>query len=299
MKENKKEFYLQNGLKLLLQEDNRLPLVCFFLRVNDTGSSNENQYLGSGISHFVEHAVFLGSSRFPKKDEFPNYLESKGASDFNAYTDYDHTAYYFSFFSKYFSQVLHAFYDFVFNPLFPAEEVENERGTILSEMDMVYSRPNDFFYQCLDYHLEKPNFYKYPIIGIKKIFNQLTDKDLKFFHAEKYQMHNMVLSITGNVAEQEAVSEINKVFSKKNHFTKQTAGKTAPPLSYLKHKQIAFNEKESIEVTHQQVVFPKLCLVFPAANFFQDEKYPCEVFSYIVGQGEGSLLNQELKEKKN
>ena len=297
-----KKFHFKNGLKLLLQEDRRIPLVCFFLKIDETGSINEKKYLGSGISHFVEHAIFLGSKKFPQKDAFSNYLESKGASDFNAYTTYDHTAYYFSFFREHFSKVIHAFYDFIFNPLFPGDEVENERGTILSEMDMIYDRPNDFFYQCLEYYLENSNAYKYPIIGIKKIFSQITPRDLKAFHAEKYRLENMTLSIVGNVNEAEALKEVNDAFFKKHslkkHSLSESLKKSFPRPRHWEFKATPFEPQKSVEATHQQVVFPKLCLVFPAANFFQPERYAGEIFSYLVGRGKGSLFHQELLEKK-
>ncbi len=297
LRESGKKFHFKNGLKLLLQEDKRIPLVCFFLKIDETGSINEKKYLGSGISHFVEHAIFLGSKKFPQKDAFSNYLESKGASDFNAYTTYEHTAYYFSFFREHFSKVIHAFYDFIFNPLFPNDEVENERGTILSEMDMIYDRPNDFFYQCLEYYLENSTAYKYPIIGIKKIFSQLTQVDLKAFHAEKYRPENMTLSIVGNISEEETLKEVNDAFFKK-HSLSESLRKSFPPPSHREFKATPFEPQKSFEVTHQQVVFPKLCLVFPAANFFQPERYAGEIFSYVVGRGKGSLLYQELLEKK-
>ena len=87
------EYVLDNGLKVLLKQDQSAPLISFqvWYRV---GSRNE---LGNdtGIAHYLEHMMFKGTENF-KKGEIAQAIQLKGGI-FNAFTSYDYTAYYENF----------------------------------------------------------------------------------------------------------------------------------------------------------------------------------------------------------
>ncbi len=315
---NKEVFSFTNGFKVIVEKDIRVPLVAFFLSVNQTGSVNEREYLGSGISHFLEHSIFLGSKKFPQKDQFSNFLEKKGATDFNAYTTFDYTAYYFTFLAKFFEPVLTGFFDFILNPLFPPKEVENERGSILSEMDIGYDNPNDFFYQGRQFFLEKARFKKYPIIGLKKLFKKINAEHIRAFHKKNYNLGNMTLSIVGNINGDKVTEIINSNFKTKllldEKLSQNLSGK-----STLRQKTISIFNKDLVSQLaksaakpekknkqsyvyrffHKSTVYPKFVMLYPAPNLFSDEKITMEMFCYLLGQGKGSILNQEVKDKYN
>ncbi len=292
----KKAIYFKNNLKIILETDTRIPLVTYFLKVADTGALNEGKYLGSGISHFLEHAVFLGSKNFPEKDAFSNFLERKGALDLNAYTTYDYTAYYFSVFSKYFSETFSNFFDFILKALLDPKKVEEERGTILAEMDIGEDSYDDYFYRYLNFILEKNNKKKYPIIGVKKRFQTITPDDLKLFYQEKYRLKNMTLSLVGNIQESEVIQVVENTFPslKKKRPIFQAKRKK----NYQKYPPTLFQQKEVFETTHQQVIFPKVCLAFSGVSFFDENKYTLEIINYLLGEGKGSVFNQVIKEEK-
>ena len=144
MNEGVFHFVLENGLQVILKEDHSNPTTAVHLRVK-TGSIDEIGYFGSGLSHFFEHSLFLGSKKHPLKDSYSAEIESYGGANVNAYTTYDHTAYHFTLLAKYTKEGIDCIEDLVFHPLFPKADVKNEMGSIVSEMDMGDDNPDRFF----------------------------------------------------------------------------------------------------------------------------------------------------------
>ena len=81
---------LDNGLVVLVQEMPRSPVVSIYILIK-TGSANEGPYLGTGISHFVEHMLFKGTKK-RAVGAIPNEVKSIGGT-INASTSYDYTMY--------------------------------------------------------------------------------------------------------------------------------------------------------------------------------------------------------------
>jgi len=83
---------LDNGLTVLIEENHANPVVAAEVFVR-TGSIYEQEYLGSGISHFFEHIIHGGTTSTRSEAESHRLLEGIGDNS-NAYTTVDHTAYY-------------------------------------------------------------------------------------------------------------------------------------------------------------------------------------------------------------
>src|SRR3989338_2262941 len=88
----KRKKILDNGLTVLVQEMTASPVVCVYGLVQ-TGSATEGEYLGSGISHFLEHMLFKGT---PEKGvgEIASHIQALGGT-INASTGQDYTIYTF------------------------------------------------------------------------------------------------------------------------------------------------------------------------------------------------------------
>lgn len=84
------EFTLNNGLHVILHEDNSTPIVAISVMYH-VGSKNENPER-TGMAHFFEHLLFEGSENIAR-GEFDDYIENSGGSN-NAYTSNDKTYYY-------------------------------------------------------------------------------------------------------------------------------------------------------------------------------------------------------------
>lgn len=89
-----------------------------------------------GLAHFLEHMLFMGSSEFPDENEYDSYLSKHGGSS-NAYTETEHTCYYFEVKPEFLQGALRRFSQFFVSPLVKTEAMEREVLAVDSEFNQV------------------------------------------------------------------------------------------------------------------------------------------------------------------
>jgi len=199
---------LDNGLTVVIKEDHALPIVSIEARFK-IGSASEGRFLGSGISHFVEHMLFKGTPTRPHS-RIEKEVKSYGGT-INGYTSFDSTGYRLTVESKYFKDGLGLMIDVVTNPSFVAEEVEKERAVILKEIILGRDNPGKRAFQLLMSHVYTAHPYKHPIIGYEELFKKITREDLISYHKDHYAPNNMVLGICGDVKSNAVLQELEKL----------------------------------------------------------------------------------------
>ena len=132
-------FTLENGLLVVHQQNLAHPVVSAQVWIK-TGSIHEDQHLGSGLSHFLEHMLFKGTER-RKGGEIAREVQAFGGQ-INAYTAFDRTVYYIDGPAEALDKSLDLLADFVFHSTLPADEVLKERDVILREIDMTLDDPD-------------------------------------------------------------------------------------------------------------------------------------------------------------
>ncbi|MDP4878308.1 MAG: insulinase family protein, partial [Opitutales bacterium] len=137
---------LSNGLTLVHRPDFSNEVVSVQVWVK-TGSIHEDQLIGSGLSHFLEHMLFKGTARRDGK-AISREVHSIGGG-INAYTTFDRTVYYIDAPSSAFAQVVDVLSDIVLYSTLPEEEVLKERDVILREIDMGLDDPDRQLSQAL------------------------------------------------------------------------------------------------------------------------------------------------------
>ncbi|MFC1504712.1 M16 family metallopeptidase, partial [Spirochaetota bacterium] len=212
--EGTEKYPLSNGLTVILKEDYRFPVCTFHLWIK-TGSITENEYLGSGISHFTEHSMFLGSKQRKTEGEISKEIESYGGADLNAHTSFMHTAYHFTISSKFITNGIEIMSDMIFNPLFLPERIKNEKKVILSEMDMGKDDPMHVMNEIFLDRIYARHPFRIPIIGYKDIFTALSEKDLKKYFNINYAPNNMILTIVGSFKSDSVKEMVDRHFSPK------------------------------------------------------------------------------------
>ena len=99
-----KKYTLDNGLRLLVVENNRLPIVSYYTFF-DVGGRFESREAGTtGATHFLEHMMFKGAKKY-KAGDFEKIVEGNGGRG-NAYTTFDSTVYYESFPTKVLDKII-------------------------------------------------------------------------------------------------------------------------------------------------------------------------------------------------
>ena len=276
---------LANGLTLLHQPDFSSELVSVQVWVR-AGSIHEGAFIGSGLSHFLEHLLFKGTERRDGK-QISREVHALGA-EMNAYTSFDRTVYYMDAPSATFSQVVDLLCDCVLHSVLPASEIECERDVILREIDMDLDDPDRQLSQALLRTAFRLHPYREPVIGHRELFEQVTFDELWEYYRTRYVPNNMVISVVGAVDSTECLSEIEATFGQARR------GRLATVLLPEEPTQLSFR-KEAI-VGDYAVSRGALCFKVP--HLSHPDSLALDFLAYALGAGESSLLWEQLRNQQ-
>ncbi len=276
---------LDNGLTVIINEMPASPMVALYAWVN-TGAATEGKYLGSGISHLIEHMLFKGTSRRP-----PGAIADEARAmggEINASTGYDNTVFTLSIPKENFAKGLDLISDMVQNPSFDPKELELEREVVLKELRMNNDRPgrklDELVYDSV--YLVHP--YKHPIIGHEQIYKKLTREDLVDHYQRNYVPNNMVFSVAGGVKAEDILPQIQKSFE--NFQMRPLSGRALPM------------EPEQIFSRRVELAYPtdltRMTMAYEGVPLLDNDLYALDVLTMALGSGASSRFYQELHEKK-
>lgn len=157
-----------------------------------------------GIAHFLEHKLFESEDL----DAFERYAQT-GASA-NAFTSFDRTCYLFSSTGN-FKESLEILLDFVQSPYFTPETVQKEQGIIGQEIRMYEDEPNWEVLFGLLRAMYHNNPVRIDIAGTVDSIAQIDDKLLYSCYNTFYNLHNMVLCVSGNVTPEEVLEVADRL----------------------------------------------------------------------------------------
>ena len=199
---------LPNGLTVLVLEDKRFPLVAERLYVR-AGSAYETKG-EAGISHLLEHMVFNSTVKRPKGG-VAAAIEGAGG-DTNAATSFDYTQYMADLPSAHWKLGLDVFQDMIFGAKFDAQELEQEKKVVISELERGQDDPGQRLFQMAQAQAWAGKPYARPIIGYRETVNAITSENLRTYIARFYQPQSMLLVVVGDVNAQEVLDEARRVF---------------------------------------------------------------------------------------
>ncbi len=281
-------FKLDNGQTVIIKEVHDNPIVIMDTWIA-TGSINETDE-NTGISHFLEHLFFKGTSKHPYGD-FDRILESKGAIT-NAATSKDFTHYYIMIPSKYFPLAMELHSDMLLNPMIPRKEMEKERKVVLEEIAKDNDNPSDILYKNLNELLYKNHPYKREVIGKKEVIETVTREQILDYYHKWYLPSSMTTVIVGDVDTQRALQIVARNFNAKDIkcLIKQQK------VSYPQDKRLTekAEKKQSFDVdTAYLMIGFKGC----SAKDKKDS-YTLDLLSTVLGDGRTSRLYQSIKDQK-
>ncbi|MBU0714637.1 MAG: insulinase family protein [Verrucomicrobia bacterium] len=203
-------FVLDNGLIVLTREDASAPVVSIQIWVG-AGAVHEQEFLGGGLSHLIEHMIFKGTPKRPPGD-ISRTINDLGGT-INAYTSLDRTVFLVDIPSAHWSTGLAVLADAVMNASFPDDEWRREKDVIRREMAMGKDNPERRVSELLCQTAYSAHPYRVPVIGYEDIFKTLTRADLLAFFRRHYMPNNMIVSIVGDVRGADVRAEVQKQFA--------------------------------------------------------------------------------------
>lgn len=279
-------YTLDNGLEVALIHDPHAKIITLKTIVK-TGSIHEDNYLGHGISHYLEHLVAGGTTSKKTEDDYIKLLSLMGGVS-NAYTTTDHTAYFINTSEEFFESALNTLYEWLFFCEFKESEVDREKEVITREIEKNLANV-----QRTHYYLSQKNQYKthptrYPVIGHLDEFLTLKKEDLLSYYKSHYTASNMILVIAGNFDKQNGKELIKKTFGSQPTRT----AKLLPPISESK----PFNKRRIEEAA--KVSSTIVSIRFATVDIFSNDLYALDLLEYILGNGNQSVLYKDIVEDK-
>ncbi len=200
---------LDNGLKVLVQEEHTAPLAsvwCWY----KVGSKDERPGL-TGVSHWVEHMNFKGSTNIPR-DQVKGIIEQFGGS-WNGYTWIDQTTYLETATRDALNRMLFIESERMARCLYHPDDCESERTVIISELQGGENDPDQLLDQELTATAFKAHPYRHPTIGWLPDLQSMTRDDLYGYYRQYYIPNNATLVIVGDVDTDDALRRVEKHFS--------------------------------------------------------------------------------------
>ena len=276
---------LPNGLTLILKSDHSAAL-CSVQAWVKTGSIHEGALLGGGLSHFLEHMLFKGTSRRAGR-EISEVAQSHGGY-INAYTTFDRTVYYIDIPSEHTDVAVDLLADAVFNSTLPADEVEKEKLVILREIDMTLDEPDQRLGQALFETAFREHAYRHPVIGHRAVFEGVTRDDLLAYYRARYVPNNVVLIVVGNFDVDKLRATVTSTFGA------VTRGRLAPVVLAGEPLPLATREAALFE----DVQLTRAGLGWQIPGLTHPDTPALDLLASILGQGNSSILWHAVREKR-
>jgi len=204
------ETTLKNGLKVIIREDHRSPMVMtqIWYRV---GSSDESGNV-LGISHVLEHMMFKGTQKVPN-DEFTRLSRTYGGS-INAATFTNYTNYYQLYPKTYLPMALELEADRMSNLLLRQQDFDPEIKVIMEERRLrTDDNPTTLAFERFKWITYPTSHYRQPVIGHMKNLQNIQLEDVKKWYRDWYSPNNAILIIVGDVDSESTLLQVQKYFA--------------------------------------------------------------------------------------
>lgn len=206
---NIQEYQLDNGLKILVKEDHRAPVVVSQVWYK-VGSSYEHEGI-TGISHALEHMMFKGTKNHAP-GEFSRIISENGGEE-NAFTGADYTAYFQTLESSRLEISMELEADRMRHLNIQEDEFVKEIEVVKEERRWrTEDNPQSFMYEAAMSTAFQTGPYRHPIVGWMSDLDNMTVEDLRLWYQQWYAPNNATLVVSGDVKAEEVYRLAKKYF---------------------------------------------------------------------------------------
>ena len=278
-------YTLSNGLEVVVIPNHRVAAVSQMVWYR-IGAADDP--LGkSGLAHFHEHNMFLGTKKH-KAGEYSNIIARNGGQE-NAFTGYDATSYYINISKDKLPLAMELESDRM-NDLMPTDaDVKKEKQVIIEERRMrIENNPQALLAEQMNAALFRNHPYHWPVIGWMHEMEVLNEADVLAFHKRWYHPNNAVLIISGDVTLAEVKPLVQKYYG--------SLPKVAVPARVWNSEPPQISPRHLV-LHHKNVKQPSLHRIYMAASLGwgnKDTALPLFVLSNAMGEGKTCRLYQSL-----
>lgn len=281
---NIRKTILPNGLMVLTESMPHLRSVSMGAWI-DSGSRDESAEL-NGVSHFVEHMVFKGTTSRSAK-QIAREVDTIGGN-LDAFTGKETVCFSIKVLDENVPPALDVLSDLVLHPTFTPEDLAREQGVILEEIKIDEDNPDYLVHEVFMQNFWKGDALGRPILGTKKTVSSFNQQIVFDFYAGKFTPSNMVFAAAGNLEHDSFVAQVEQQFQSLSATSDR--GVTRHPLP-VATPHITLKRKKSLE----QV---QLCLGVEAPPVNDARRYGLFLLNTMLGGGMSSRLFQTIREDR-
>ncbi len=273
---------LPNGLTILTEKMDHIRSVSIGIWVK-SGSRHEDPNV-NGISHFVEHMVFKGTSSRSAED-IARQVDSIGGN-MDAFTGKETICFNVKVLDEHLPVAIDILSDMVLHPVFDTNEITRERGVILEEIKMDEDNPDYLVHEIFTQNFFKGHPLGKPILGTKETVRRFDQEAIWGYYGGKFSPGNMIISAAGNLNHQEFVDLLRQRFEQLP--VGSNGWHDTPPKI---NSRIILRNKKALE----QV---QICVGVPSYSNSNERRYVTYILNTLLGGGMSSRLFQNVREKQ-
>jgi zinc protease len=286
---NLHEKSLDNGLKVILIKNDKLPVFTFYTFFQ-VGSKFETKGI-TGATHFLEHMMFKGAKKYGP-GEFDKLVEGNGGKN-NAYTSSDLTVYYESLPKEHLETMIDIEADRMQNLLLEEKGFNSEKQVVLEERKMRYENSDDgkLYMKMMETVFEGTPYEVSPIGSIADIKNVTRDQVWSYFK-KFYAPNNAIIVISGDID----IDETFKMIESRYKDIPKSEGLESHKDDIVSNKGFDFKAKfndRNISLRGTSRV-PKFMYAFKGIKIGERRGFALDILSSVLGDGNSSYLTQKL-----
>ena len=275
---------LDNGLRIVTSSMPHTKAVSVLLLVG--AGSRYERVEEMGISHFLEHMLFKGTTRRPLPQQISEAIEGVGGV-LNASTDREMTVYWCKTPQQHFPAAVDLLVDMVRESLFRSDDLEKERDVVVEELAMTNDFPTDRVGVILDELIWPDQPMGRDVGGTKESVEGITRDMMLDYLGRQYVPANVVASVAGGVAHDEVVELVNGRLG-------SWRGAAHSPWFPVENGQ----KEPRVALEHRQLEQAHLSLGLEAYSAHHPDRYALDLLSIILGEGMSSRLFVALREEQ-
>ncbi|MBK4203006.1 M16 family metallopeptidase [Bacillus spizizenii] len=275
-----KRYTCQNGVRVVLENNPTVRSVAIGVWIG-TGSRHETPEI-NGISHFLEHMFFKGTSTRSAREIAESFDRIGG--QVNAFTSKEYTCYYAKVLDEHANYALDVLADMFFHSTFDENELKKEKNVVYEEIKMYEDAPDDIVHDLLSKATYGNHSLGYPILGTEETLASFNGDSLRQYMHDYYTPDRVVISVAGNISDS-FIKDVEKWFG--SYEAKGKATGLEKPDFYTEK----LTRKKETEQAH-------LCLGFKGLQVGHERIYDLIVLNNVLGGSMSSRLFQDVREDK-
>lgn len=279
-------FTLDNGLKVILHQDNSSPVVAITVNYH-VGSKNEDPER-RGFAHFFEHLLFEGSENIDR-GEFDGYVNNAGGKN-NAFTTQDQTFYFDLLPSNQLELGLWLESERMLHAKVEQKGIDVQREVVKEERRQRYeNQPYGSFLLEMMPRMFQEHPYQWPPIGYMEDLNAASEADYVNFYETFYVPNNAILCVAGDIDIEETKSMVDKYFSTipRGKKTISRPDVEEPPLASVVR-----------DTVYDNIQLPAVVQGFRLPKRDSEDFYAVDLLTKLLSTGESSRLYQALVDEQ-